>query len=183
MTRKRSLVTEADIRAWVAMQRAGASYEDIAQRYGVARTTVYRRLQERGVAPPRRAPRKGRALEKPIYQSMAEDYRSGADLRTLAQRHGVTYKTAARVMREMGVRPPKAPRRRPGCQACGADLPAWQIRCGTCAACLLLASGSKRRQKSYQAYRRNERFADRDLAADAAAGRLICGLPLRDGIA
>lgn len=180
MTRKRAVVSAEDVRQWRALRRDGKSYHEISLSCGISASTIHRRLKAAGEAPTRRSPRKGRYLENPVYLRMAQEYRRGHDLRTLAQRHGVTYNTAARVMREMGVRPPKAPRRR-RCNACGVELPYWQIHCRLCAACLLLASGSKRMQKSYQAHGRNERFADRDLAADAAAGRLICGLPLRGG--
>ena len=156
---------------WPALYRAGHSPYDIAARHGSTRSTVYRRLRAAGVIDPARQPQ-AKPRREAKWQAVADEYRAGVPLRAAAEKHGFTYKSAYVRMRRLGVRPEvqAAPR----CRACQCVLPPGQEAWKRCAECLVLEA-SPRPSKTHDGHRR----PGKALESDAAAGRLICGLPLR----
>ena len=100
-------LTETDLDDLVAVYQAGSTIDEIAERFGLHRTTVMELLERRGV--PRRTPRK---LSDRSVAEAARRYDSGETLAEIADRLGVAPSTLTRELRLAGV--PIRPRGRPG---------------------------------------------------------------------
>jgi len=107
---------DLDPEAVAAEYRAGATIAEIAARHGLSRDSVHERLIAAGVRPRPACPRRGRWRVRVDVEAMAADYRAGATIAEVAERHGLSYATAHRRLHAAGVaiRPGGAQPGRPG---------------------------------------------------------------------
>jgi DNA-binding transcriptional ArsR family regulator len=92
-------LTELEIEELVAARLQGAAIRQLAERFGVNRSTVDRHLRERGV-PKRRW--QGRTLDAAQVCAAGESYASGVRLELVAAQFGVDRRYLRRVLAEAG---------------------------------------------------------------------------------
>ncbi len=102
-------LTEGQITALVADRAAGAEINDLAEKYGVDRTTVIGHLHRAGVSGQRR---QGRTLDPGQMRAAGELYTSGVNLAEVGERFNVDRRYLRRVLPAAGFLM-RAPGRRP----------------------------------------------------------------------